>query len=105
LAVGGTVPSAAARSAATASTAPVAPIMCPVTPLPDVTGTAWGPNTLAMAAASAASLSGVDVPWALTCPMSPASSPASASAISMQAVAPAPSSSGAVMWLASQVMP
>ena len=43
--------------------------MWPVTPLVDVTGGGASPNTLRMASASVASLSGVDVPCALTCPM------------------------------------
>jgi hypothetical protein len=77
----------------------------PVTPFVDVTGTAPGPNTLAIASASAASLCGVDVPWALTCPIAPAAMPASANAISIAATAPEPSSMGAVMWWASQVRP
>ncbi len=105
LAVGGTVPWLAESTAETASTAPAAPMRWPVTPLPEVTGSAPSPNTLASAAASAASLSGVEVPCALTWPMSPAARPASASAISMQARAPEPSSAGAVMWPASQVSP
>ena len=89
----------------TASTAPAAPMRWPVTPLVEVTGTAPAPNTLVMAAASAASLSGVEVPWAFTWPTSPGVSPASASAASMHATAPAPLSAGAVMWWASQVRP
>src|SRR5690606_17346587 len=105
LAVGGTTPRSAASSAAMASTAPAAPMRWPMAPLFEVTGTAPGPNTLATAAASALSLCGVDVPCALTCPMLEAGRPASASAISMAAAAPEPSSTGAVMWWASQVMP
>ena len=66
LAVGGTMPRSTVRSAATASTAPAAPMRWPVTPLTEVMGTAPGPNTLAMAAASALSLCGVEVPCALT---------------------------------------
>ena len=69
-----------------------------MTPLVDVTGTAPAPNTLAMAAASAASLSGVDVPWALTWPMADGATPASSRASCMQAVAPLPPGDGAVMW-------
>ena len=69
LATGGTVPSAAQRSPITASTAPAAPTRCPVTPLVEVTGGPASPKTLVRASASAASLSGVDVPWALTCPI------------------------------------
>ena len=41
----------------------------PVTPLVDVTGGRGSPNTLRIASASAASLSGVDVPCAFTCPI------------------------------------
>ena len=51
---------------ATASMAPAAPSEWPVTPLIDVTGGPGVPNSFAIASASAASLSGVDVPWALT---------------------------------------
>ena len=59
----------------TASTAPAAPMRWPVTPLVEVTGTAPAPNTLVIAAASAASLSGVEVPWAFTWPTSPGARP------------------------------
>src|SRR5262249_37576166 len=62
---GGTASSRIASRQATASAAPAAPIMCPVTPFVDVTGGADSPNTLRIASASAASLSGVDVPCAL----------------------------------------
>ena len=41
-----------------------------MTPLVDVTGGGVSPKTLRIASASAASLSGVDVPCALTCAMS-----------------------------------
>ena len=82
----------------TASAAPAPAIMCPVTPLVEVTGGAASPNTLRIASASVASLSGVDVPCALTCPMAAASSPASSSASCMHAAAPAPPGDGAVMW-------
>src|SRR5688572_12890800 len=44
---------------AAASNAPAAPSAWPVTPLVDTTGTELGPNTASIAAASAASLSGV----------------------------------------------
>ena len=74
-----------------------------MTPLTDVTGGPGLPNTLSMAWASARSLSGVEVPWALMCPMSPGASPASARASSMHAAAPAPPGAGAVMWWASAV--
>ena len=76
-----------------------------MTPLTEVTGSDPAPNTLAMAAASALSLWGVEVPWALTWPMAEGARPASARAISIAATAPEPSSTGAVMWWASQVMP
>ena len=46
--------------------APAAPSEWPVTPLIEVTGGPGAPNSLAIASASAASLSGVEVPWALT---------------------------------------
>ena len=46
-----------------------------MTPLVDVTGGPGVPNTLAMASASAASLSGVEVPWALICTMSAGGQP------------------------------
>jgi hypothetical protein len=91
-------------AAAAASSAPAAPSECPVTPLIEVTGGPGEPNTLAMASASAASLSGVDVPWALTWPTSPTATPASARASSMQEAAPAPPGDGAVMWWASAVL-
>ena len=71
--------------------------MWPVTPLVDVTGGAWSPNTLCSASASDASLSGVDVPWAFTCPTAEASMPASSSASCMHTAAPAPPGDGAVM--------
>ena len=73
-------------------------------PLVDVTGGASPPNTLVMASASARSLRGVDVPWALMWPMSPRVTPASSMASTMQAVAPAPPGMGAVMWWASAVL-
>ena len=59
-------PSRIASRHATASVAPAAPTRWPVTPLVDVTGGAASPNTLRIASASAASLSGVDVPCAFT---------------------------------------
>ena len=60
---------------------------------------------LAMASASAASLSGVDVPCALTCAMSAGTRPASSSASCMHAAAPPPPGDGAVMWYASELRP
>ena len=84
--------------------APAAPNPCPVTPLVEVTSGPGSPKTLLMARDSARSLSGVEVPWALMCPTSPGLIPASASASSMQATAPAPSGEGAVMWWASAVL-
>ena len=70
----------------------------PVTPLVEVTGGGASPNTLMIASASDASLSGVEVPWALTWPMADGARPASSRASCMQAVAPAPPGDGAVMW-------
>ena len=54
------------NTTAIASIAPAAPSAWPVTPLVEVTMGRRSPNTSAMAAASAASLSGVDVPCAFT---------------------------------------
>ena len=73
---------------AMASMAPAAPSEWPVTPLIEVTGGPGRPKSLAIASASAASLSGVEVPWALTWRMSLGSRPASARAISMHDSAP-----------------
>ncbi len=81
-----------------ASTAPAAPIMWPSTPLVEVMGGGVSPKTLRTASASAASFSGVEVPWAFTWPMALGARPASARACSMQAAAPAPPGDGAVMW-------
>ena len=75
-----------------------------MTPLVDVTGGPGSPNTLRQASASAASLSGVDVPWALTWRMSAGVSPASSRARCMQAIAPVPPGAGAVMWWASALL-
>jgi 3-oxoacyl-[acyl-carrier-protein] synthase II len=77
----------------------------PVTPLVDVTGGACSPKTLAMASASPASLSGVEVPWALMCTTWAASMRASSSASCMHAAAPTPPGAGAVMWCASALRP
>jgi len=54
-----------ASTDATASTAPAAPMRCPVAPLTEEMGGGVPSNTLSTASASEASLSGVDVPWAL----------------------------------------
>src|SRR5439155_14056928 len=105
LAVGGTNLWCSANTEVTASAAPAAPTRWPVTPLVPVTGTACSPNTLVMAAASASSFSGVDVPWALMLFTSAGDSPASSRAWSMHAAAPAPLGDGAVMWKASQLRP
>ena len=75
-------------STAAASSAPAAPSGWPVTPLVDVTIGPGVPKTLAMASASAASFSDVEVPWALMWTMSRGPRPASTRAISMQATAP-----------------
>ena len=58
------------RVVATASMAPAPPRAWPVTPLIEVTGGPGEPKTFSMAWASARSLSGVEVPWALMWPMS-----------------------------------
>src|SRR2546429_4020871 len=89
---------------AAASRAPAAPKAWPVTPLVEVTGGPGEPNSLRMASASAASLRGVEVPWALIWPMSAGPTAASARASSMQAAAPAPAGAGAVRWWASAVL-
>ncbi len=75
-----------------------------MTPFVDVTGTPDGPKTSAIAAASAASFSGVEVPWALIWAMSPGDRPASARASFMQTIAPVPPGDGAVMWCASALL-
>ena len=58
-------------STAAASSAPAAPSVCPVTPFVEVTGGPGVPKTFSIASASAASFSGVEVPWALIWRMSP----------------------------------
>ena len=68
-----------------------------MTPLIEVTGGDSSPNTLITASASAASLSGVEVPWALIWRMSAASRPASSSASFMHTIAPDPPGDGAMM--------
>ena len=55
-----------------ASIAPAAPMRWPVTPLVAVTGGLGSPNTLRIASDSAESLSSVDVPCALMCPIASA---------------------------------
>ena len=101
--VGGSTPWRIDSTTATASMDPAAPSECPVTPLIEVTAGPGVPNSVAIACASAASLSGVEVPWALTWTMSSADSPASSSASCMHATAPEPPGDGAVMWWASAV--
>ena len=81
-----------------ASSAPAAPSECPVTPLIEVTGGPGRSKTFSIASASARSLSGVEVPWALIWATSAGRIPASSSASSMQATAPSPPGAGAVMW-------
>ena len=76
-----------------------------MTPLIEVTGNARPSKTFLMASDSAASFSGVEVPWALTCPIASGVRPASVSAACMQATAPAPPGAGAVMWWASALRP
>src|SRR6185312_7380744 len=92
---------------ATASMAPEEPSRCPSSALVATSGTspARSPKTRRRACHSAASLSGVPVPWTLTKSTAPAARPASASAASTAAAAPAPVGSGAVMWWASQDEP
>ena len=77
--------------------APPAPSPCPVMPLVEVTGGEDAPNTLVMASASAWSLSGVEVPWALMWPICSGVTAASSMARIMQAAAPEPPGIGAVM--------
>ena len=97
LAVGGINLCSNESSTAAASRAPAAPSGCPVTPLIDVIGGLFEPNTASTACASAASLSGVDVPCALTCLIWSAFRPASSRASFMHAIAPTPPGDGAVM--------
>ena len=66
----GSARAASTSTTAAASSAPAAPSAWPVTPLVDVTGGPGRAEHLAIASASAASLSGVDVPWALMWTMS-----------------------------------
>ena len=68
LIVGGMHPSWIAFAHAIASTTPAAPSMCPVADLVELTArrSAWSPKTARIALASFGSLSGVDVPCALT---------------------------------------
>ena len=92
---------------ATASTAPAAPSRCPIADLVEETGMslAASPRAALRASVSARSLSGVEVPCALTYTTSSGVRPASASAMRMASAAPAPSLSGAVRWYASVVAP
>ncbi len=92
---GGMTPWCTVRAANAASMEPAAPSGCPVTPLVELTGTSV-PATLRMTPASITSLSGVDVPWALTYPMSLPVSPASARAARTASSAPLPSGCGDV---------
>ena len=46
--------------------APAAPRVCPVAPLVELVGGAFAPKSARSASASALSLAGVAVPWALT---------------------------------------
>ena len=66
--VGGATRSCRARTVATASTAPAAPSRWPMTDFVLETGTraACSPSAACSATVSERSLSGVDVPWALT---------------------------------------
>ena len=83
------------------STAPAAPSMWPVIDFVDETATDGrrsSPSAALIAAVSAASFSGVDVPWAFTYETAAGSSPASRSAQRIASVAPEPFGSGAVMW-------
>ena len=80
-------------SARCTSIAPAAPSMWPVMDLVDETGTrlaASSPRASLMAAVSAASLSGVEVPWALMYATAEGGSPASPRAHLMARPAPAP---------------
>src|SRR5690606_33080670 len=103
--VGGSVRWAYVNASATASIAPAPPCECPVTPLIALTAGPGAGNTSRMAIASVASLSGVEVPCALTWVTSAGSTPASARAARMQATAPRASGAGAVRWCASAVDP
>lgn len=104
LAVGGTMACSIARTVSAASIAPAAPSVCPTTPLAEVTAGA-PPNRSRTTAASAASLSGVEVPCALTWPTSSGFAPASARASRTARRTWVPSGSGAVMWWASAEAP
>ena len=76
-----------------------------MTPFVEVTGTPSAPNTSAIAAASAASLSGVDVPWALiVADVAGLAGRRRRAPDCMQAIAPAPPGDGAVMWWASALL-
>ena len=62
------VPVSNVRTVATVSKAPAAPKLCPVIDLLELMGTvpADSPSAILMACVSETSLSGVEVPWALT---------------------------------------
>src|SRR4051794_35207813 len=94
-AMGGARRSASEQSVTMTSTAPEPPIMWPVVPFVAVTGGGFAENSVARARASAASFSGVDVPWALTWPTSDGVTPASSRARRMHANAPSPPGLGA----------
>jgi hypothetical protein len=82
--------------------------MCPVIDFVDDTATRCAtssPSAALIATVSAASFSGVDVPWALMYETSCGSAPASLSAQRIASVAPVPFGSGAVMWCASSDAP
>ncbi len=100
LAVGGTVPRCTASTVSAASTAPAAPIMCPVTPLVEVTA-GPPPKRECNTAPSVRSLSRVPVPCALTWSTSARAAPARLSACSAALRSCRPSGSGATVWCAS----
>ena len=66
---------------------------------------AWSPSASLSAAVSAASLSGVEVPWALTYTTSSGVMPASFIAAFIAREGPPPVLSGAVRWYASADAP
>src|ERR1051325_4517512 len=107
LIVGGAVCVWMALAQMAISTAPAAPSMWPVAPLVELTASffAWSPKTVLMAWVSQMSPCGVEVPWALMYWMSVRFRPALRNAAFMQRAAPSPPGAGAVMWLASAVLP
>ena len=99
--VGGTQSCSPERAVTMAAMAPAAPSVWPVVPFTDVTGTrtpASSPQSASSAFDSVASLAGVPVPCAFTCPRSSGLKPPSSSAWRMARVTPSPDGSGAVMW-------